>query len=109
MDASVPSPTTDAPVDVACSLGAPYTHVCITLDRFNIVISLFYEILKFFICSCVSTGFGTRGLSILDGQVTNVTGIMCKVKYPIIIKLFVFMFLNFTIYRRATAEHRPFV
>jgi hypothetical protein len=101
MDASVPSPTTDATVEETCSLGAPYTHVCITFDRFNIVISLFYDILKFFICSLVSIGFGTRrcrGLSIWDGQVTNVTGIMCKVKYHIILKLFVFMFLNFTIW-----------
>jgi hypothetical protein len=90
----VPSPTTDATIETTCSLGALYTQVCITFDRFNIVIYLFYGILTFFIGSLVSIGFGTRqcqGLSIWDRQVTNVIGIMSKVKYRIILKLFVFM------------------
>jgi hypothetical protein len=101
MDASVPSPTTDIVVEATCSLGPPYTQVCITFDRFSIVISLFYDILKFFIFSLVSIGFGTRqcqGLSIWDGQVTSVTDIMCKFKYHIILKMFVLMFLNFSIW-----------
>jgi hypothetical protein len=52
MDALVPSPTTDATVEETCSLGAPHTQVCITFDKFTIVISLFYGILKFLMFSC---------------------------------------------------------
>jgi hypothetical protein len=52
MDASVPSPTTDATIEAACSLGAPHTQVCITFDKITIVIYLFYGILKFLMFSC---------------------------------------------------------
>jgi hypothetical protein len=52
MDASVPSPTTDATIEASCSLGAPHTQVCVTFDKFTIVISLFYGILKFLMFLC---------------------------------------------------------
>jgi hypothetical protein len=52
MDASMPSPTTDATIEASCSLGAPHTQVCITFDKFTIVISLFYGILKFLMFLC---------------------------------------------------------
>jgi hypothetical protein len=52
MDASVPNPTYDATIEVACSLGVPHTQLCITFDKFIIVISLFYGILKFLMFLC---------------------------------------------------------
>jgi hypothetical protein len=45
MDASVHVSTTDATVEEACSIGLPHTQVCVTFDKFTIVISLFYGIL----------------------------------------------------------------
>jgi hypothetical protein len=45
MDASVSISTIDATVEAVCSIGIPHTQVCVTFDKFTIVISLFYDIL----------------------------------------------------------------
>jgi hypothetical protein len=37
--------TTDATIEATCSIGLPHTQVCVTFDKFTIVISLFYGIL----------------------------------------------------------------
>jgi hypothetical protein len=52
MDASMPISTTDATIEEYFSLGIPHTKVCVTFDKFTIVISLFYDILKFLMFLC---------------------------------------------------------
>jgi hypothetical protein len=51
MDASVPSSNIDETIEVSYSLGAPQTQVCVTYDKFTLVISLFYGILNFLMFS----------------------------------------------------------
>jgi hypothetical protein len=52
IDASVFVSTTDATVEATCSFGVPHTQVCVTFDKFTIVISLFSGILKFIMFLC---------------------------------------------------------
>jgi hypothetical protein len=66
MDASMLISTTDATIEATFSLGIPHTQVCVTFDKFTIVISLFYGILKFlmFLCFYKMWDQGMSGMSI---------------------------------------------
>jgi len=52
IDASVSVSTIDAVVQEACSFNAPHTQVCFAIDKFIIVIPLFFGILKFTMFLC---------------------------------------------------------
>jgi hypothetical protein len=52
MDASMHVSITDAVVEVSCSFGIPHTQVCVTFDKFTMVIYLCYGILKFLMFLC---------------------------------------------------------
>jgi hypothetical protein len=78
IDASMFVSTTDATVEATCSFSVPHTHVCVTFDKFTIVISLFSGILKFIMFLCFyRLWYQCRAMSTWDGQVTCFTGIMC--------------------------------
>jgi hypothetical protein len=52
IDISVFVFTIDATIDATFSFNVPHAQVCVTLDKFTIMISLFFDILKFIIFLC---------------------------------------------------------
>jgi hypothetical protein len=102
MDALVSVSTTDVAIEASFSIGLPHTLVCVTFDKFTIVISLFYGILKFLMFLCFYRLWDQAMSSNVHlGWTSHLHhSIMCRVKYQICclnLKFVVFMLLNFTI------------